>query len=266
MDIDIAVTVLRVAATVLTATALLCWARVGPGPLCAGLSALLVVMIAHLDGRWMMSLDASVESWAAAHRSSGLRAVASWVFDAMANPIVFVTVMVICSAVITRRARSLVPASTLVAAVVLTAVIETALKATVGRVAPTVAGLQDPEELRIYGPILRFVHSFPSGHVAGTAVFIGLVSVMLGSGRSFAVKARLWTLATVGVGFVGLLAVYVRAHTLTDVLGGMTLGAAMVALGTVVLFRRLAVRPGPYPSYGLRRPASGAAELAPATS
>lgn len=39
----------------------------------------------------------------------------------------------------------------------------------------------------------------------------------------------------VGVVFVAFLAMYSRAHLVTDVIGGMVLGGALVALGTAVL-------------------------------
>jgi len=75
----------------------------------------------------------------------------------------------------------------------------------------------------------------PSGHVTGATTLLGTIAVCLGARRSRAVKAALAAVVAAGVGFVAFLALYSQAHIFGDVLGGMVLGAALVALGNAAL-------------------------------
>jgi undecaprenyl-diphosphatase len=102
------------------------------------------------------------------------------------------------------------------------AAVEATLKSVIGRTATS-------------GPLLHYPHTFPSGHVTGTAALLGMIAVCLGTGRSRAVKTALAVLVTCAVLFVAYLALYIGAHTFTDVIGGMLLGGAIVAAGSAVL-------------------------------
>jgi len=230
-------------ATVLTGAALLFWARVGVGMLAAGLSITLAGLALSVNSAWLTALDTAVEVWLLEHRSPGLRSVVADIFRLIGHPVLFAAAVLACGSVLARRARSMIPLLVLVGAVATGVVLEHLLKATVGRTAATVAGMQDPAMQKYSKVVISFLHSFPSGHVTGTVAFLGLIAVCAGSGRSVLAQAKLAGEAAAGVGFVALLALYSRAHTLTDVVGGLVLGGAIVAVGAVVLGRMLPTGP-----------------------
>ena len=96
------------------------------------------------------------------------------------------------------------------------------------RTATTVATVQNM-------PPLSYQHSFPSGHVTGTAALLGTIAVCVGIGRSHAAKAILTVLVVGAVLTVAFLALYSHAHTFSDVIGGMFLGGACVSMCAAVL-------------------------------
>lgn len=211
IDIYGMVTALRAVAAVLTAVTLLCWAQVGPGLLAVGLFAVTAGMFVKVDGASAVSLDAAVEAWLERHRSPGLVADASALHAALGDPAPVAIFAGMCGLVLSLRARSAMPAVVLMAAPGIGVLLEQAIKA------------------------LHAGHSFPSGHAMGATTLLGLIAVCLGTRQSPAVKAMLVIPVSVGVAFVSGLAMYCGAHTLTDVLGGMVLGAAIVASGAAVL-------------------------------
>ncbi len=241
-------TALRIVATVLTGAALLFWARVGSAMLSAGLSILLAALALFVSSAWLTALDTSVELWLSAHRSRSVLIELSTVYRFIGQPVYFAAAVLGCAVILARRARSVIPAAVLVGAVGVGVVVEEALKMTVGRSAEAVAGFQDPSKQLSPGAKLMFLHSFPSGHVTAFAVLLGLVAVGLVAGRSLAVRIQVSAVAAAAVGWVGFMAVYVRAHTLTDVIGGLLLGGAVVALGAAVLGRMLPADPVPRPA------------------
>jgi undecaprenyl-diphosphatase len=135
---------------------------------------------------------------------------------------------VISGTLLAVQARSAIRAVFVVGAVGVGEVAEQILKAVVERTPATLAELHD-------GPVLSYAHSFPSGHVTGSATLFGAIAVCLGIGRSRLVKAALALFVAAGVFFVAFLALYSRAHIFTDTIGGMVLGGALVALGAAVV-------------------------------
>ncbi len=182
----------------------------------------------------MTRLDTSVELLVRPRRSPGAVAASVDLFSVLGEPAYFAAAVLFCGTVLALRERSAVPVGVLVAAVGAGVVLESILKAAVGRTTDSVAALQGPRPSS--GPVvISYLHSFPSGHVTGTAAFLGMLAVFLGMGRRPEVKARLAALITAAVVLLGLLAVYCRAHTASDVLGGMVLGGAIVAVSAAVL-------------------------------
>ncbi len=87
-------------------------------------------------------------------------------------------------------------------------------------------------------------YAFPSGHVMGTLVFSGVVLYLLwvfAVGRGWQLAAAVGCgLLTFGVAYSRL---YVNAHWLTDVLGGMTGGIAATTLALLFMDAQLADEP-----------------------
>jgi undecaprenyl-diphosphatase len=237
--------------------------------LCVGLSLIMAVLVVQLDSGWMAALDTSVDRWVAPYRSVQPLVLSGHVYRVLGQPVYFAAAVALGAVIISVRRRSLVPASVLVATVGLGVVLENSLKSAISRSATAVAGLQGgspTQPKRPPGVPLYFLQSFPSGHVTATVVLFGLVAVCLGAGRDRAAKAKLWSSAAGGVGVIAILAVYTRAHTITDVIGGAVLGAIFVTVGAAVLIRLMPVdRPVPVSSHRPLR-TSQAAELARTTS
>jgi len=82
-----------------------------------------------------------------------------------------------------------------------------------------------------------FGASYPSGHAAYSVAMIACATILVRAGVGWAVRSAVLTIALVLVAFVALSRVYLRAHYLTDVLGGVALGLAVWAIvGIVAVF------------------------------
>ena len=83
----------------------------------------------------------------------------------------------------------------------------------------------------------RSAPPIPSGHALYAVALIACATVLVRAGVGWAVRSAALTVAVVLVALVALSRVYLRAHYLTDVLGGVALGLAIWALvGIVALF------------------------------
>jgi len=118
------------------------------------------------------------------------------------------------------RRRRLPEAAALLTGAILTFVAVSVAKAAAGRARPS-------------GSLIGTIHSasYPSGHAAYSVAFVAVAVAVSPALPRLAARISL-----VGVGvalavFVGLSRVYLRAHYLTDVLGGWGLAAALFALG-----------------------------------
>lgn len=220
IDIDIAVTLLRGAAGVLAVAALVCLARVGPGWLAGGFSVALSGLAVKINGATLIRLDTSAQRWLAANLPHHWKADAQAIYGYLGQPVHFAVVVVFCSTVLALHARSSRRGALVIAVVGTGVLVEETLKAAIGRAA---------------GPLADYSHGFPSGHVTVWAAFLGMVAVCLGVGRSTATRAVLAAVAITGVLTVAFLALYSGAHIVTDTLGGMILGGALVALGAAIV-------------------------------
>jgi membrane protein DedA with SNARE-associated domain/membrane-associated phospholipid phosphatase len=78
--------------------------------------------------------------------------------------------------------------------------------------------------------------AYPSGHTAYSVTLVACATVLVRAGMGWAVRFAAVTVAIGVVLAVGLTRVYLRAHHLTDVLGGAALGVAIWSLvGTLAL-------------------------------
>lgn len=187
------------------------------------LTALTGLTIGIQTHGWVTRLDASTTSWFIEHRSVRFDAAASVIAD-LGSPAATAAAGLICGAVLSCRARSVIPAVVVIGTVAAAALAETALKAVIGRP-------RTPAELQL--PIATD-HSFPSGHVTGTAALLGIIAVCVGAGRSRTVRAWLAGSVVAGVLVVAVSRLYLGAHWLTDVAGGAVLAGLFVTIGAAV--------------------------------
>lgn len=185
----------------------------------------------HTHG-WVTGLDAVTTSWFVAHRSAGFDVAASAITD-LGSPAATAITGLICAALLSWRARSVIPGVVVIGTVAAAALANIALKAVVGR-PRSPAELQLPPDAD---------HSFPSGHVLGTAALLGMIAVCVGVGRSRTVRAWLAGSVVAGVLVVGVTRLYLGAHWLTDVIAGAVLAGVFVTLGAAV-FGALHARSG----------------------
>ena len=188
------------------------------------LFAVLAILASQVNADWLTAPDDVVERWLNAHRSARLRVDAVGAFSYLGRPLHVATAGVVAGVLLGWRSRSVLPLALVTGGVGLGVVLEQTFKAIIGRSDATLAALHD-------GSLTAYAHSFPSGHVTGATTLLGMIAVCAGAGRSAAVKATLAALVVTGVLCVAFLALYSRAHIFSDVLGGMALGGAIVALG-----------------------------------
>ncbi|MFA5890279.1 MAG: phosphatase PAP2 family protein [Actinomycetota bacterium] len=101
-------------------------------------------------------------------------------------------------------------------------VLEVVIKTAVGRPRPPVAHL-----------IGARGWSFPSGHALRATVLFGVFAVLAGRlWPGWRARVRLWAVAALLVLLVGASRMILGVHYLTDVLGGIALGAAWLAITT----------------------------------
>ncbi len=186
--------------------------------LSAGLFSALGAMAVGINAEWLSALDVSVEGWFEAHRSRRGRVEARGIFRFVGEPVYVAGAAAVSGTLLSWGRRSAVPAVLVVGGVGFGVVLEQVLKVVVARTSTP-----------------SFEHSFPSGHVMGSVVLLGMVAVCFGIGRSRAVLVALAVLVVAGVLFVAFITLYVPFHTFTDVIGGLFLGGAIVSLGAAVL-------------------------------
>lgn len=150
----------------------------------------------------------------------GLRSAAGVVARLGARE-VLVPLALAAGAVLSRRRRSLVPLALIVGAYLLVAGVASATK----------AGLARPQPLPLPGVPGR---AFPSGHAAQATVVFGALALMAGGAR----WVRVLVAGVVGAVSVALL--WRQAHWLTDMVGGVVLGAACLATVDAALRRERA--------------------------
>jgi undecaprenyl-diphosphatase len=189
------------------------------------LTALTGLTIGVQTHGWVTGLDAASAAWLAAHRSAEFD-LAAWLIIDIGSPAKIAATGLICGALLSRRARSVIPGVVVIGTVAGAVLVETALKAVV--VQPLT-----PTTLSFYPHAVA--HSFPSGHVTGTAALLGIIAVCAGIGRRRATRAFLGGLVVAAVLAVAVTRMYIGAHWLTDAIGGAVLAALFVTLGATVI-------------------------------
>lgn len=170
----------------------------------------------------MQTLDTSVADWFDSRRTRRREQRADGIFGYLGRPVHVLIPAVVIGGLLSARRRSLMPVALVTGGVGVGVAIEGTLKAIIGRTATS-------------PPLVDYPHSYPSGHVTGTSALVGMIALGLGAGSSRAVQRTLAALTLLVVVFVAYLALYTGAHTFTDVVGGMFLGGAIVALGAAAM-------------------------------
>ena len=225
--------VLVCAAAILIAAASYFRGRLGYVLLAAGLFAVLGAGAAAINTDALSSLDTSVADWFDAHRTRRRDVEAMGIFAYLGRPVHVLSVALVVGALLSARARSAKPVILVTGGVAVGVAVEQTFKALIGRTATT-------------QPLVEYPHSYPSGHVTGCAALIGMIALCAGVGRGRATKTVLAVLVAASVLFVAWLALYTGAHTFTDVIGGMALGGAILALGAAALTGSTPAASGPH--------------------
>lgn len=168
-------------------------------------------------------LDTMVDDLVAQLRASaepalpGLRGAAGLVARLGARE-VLIPLALAAGGVLSWRRRSLMPLALIVASYLLVA----------GVVSATKARLARPQPLPLPGVPGR---AYPSGHAAQAVVVFGALGMLARDGR------RAFTAVAVAVGAVCVALLWRQAHWVTDMAGGVVLGAACLATVDAVLRR-----------------------------
>jgi membrane protein DedA with SNARE-associated domain/membrane-associated phospholipid phosphatase len=98
------------------------------------------------------------------------------------------------------------------------------------------AGFHLPRPAPLYEGLSSF--AFPSGHAAMSVVIYGFLGVLIGRGISPRSRVALASTALLLVSLIAFSRLYLGAHWLSDVLGGLAFGTAWVALLAIAYLRR----------------------------
>jgi undecaprenyl-diphosphatase len=192
-----------------------------------GLLAALLAVASVISTEWIERLDLSVAEHFGAHKSRKTTMIADSIFGYIGRPEGVGITAAAVGTLLSIRARSAFPVILVMGAVAASVTIEHVLKATLGRAVH--ASLEHSSLL------LDYIHSYPSGHVAGSTALLGTIAVVLGRGVRRKTKRMLAGAVVVCVLSVAIMALYVHAHLFSDVVGGMFLGAGVVALAAALL-------------------------------
>ncbi|GCE40870.1 membrane-associated phospholipid phosphatase [Rhodococcus wratislaviensis] len=188
---------------------------------CAGLAAAFAALAYQVKaGGWLTGADPAVLGWFTGHRSDWVTAPAIAVTDA-GGPVGTIIAAVVIGAVLSRRARSPIPALILIGTVGAAALASTVTKSIVGRTRPPI----------VSQVLLETDHSFPSGHATGAMALFTMAAVMFGYALPPTRRALLLVLAAAVTVVVSVTRLYLGEHWLTDVVGGVLLGGLAAVIG-----------------------------------
>ncbi len=189
-----------------------------------GLAAAFVALAYQVKaGDWLTSADPAVLGWFTEHRSDWVTGPAIAVTDA-GGPAGTIVLAVVIGAVLSRRARSPIPALILIGTVGAAALASTVTKSVVGRSRPPIASQV----------LLETDHSFPSGHATGAMALFMTAALMLGYAWSPTRRTLLLVTVAAVAAVVSVTRLYLGEHWLSDVIGGMLLGGLAAVIGGAI--------------------------------
>jgi undecaprenyl-diphosphatase len=215
--------VLKPAATVADFTARFTQNRVTPGNLGLELTTLLALALVGAFSFFLLGdivLQAGeprIDRWAAdlaeRLRMDQLVSVAKVVTEIGSSPVT--AALALATAIFAAVRRRPIEAVSLVVGWLLVFAAVHVTKAAYDRARPT-GGLVD-----------TFNQAYPSGHAAYAVTLVACATVLVRAGVGWAVRVAAVTVAVILVAVVAITRVYLRAHFLTDVLGGIALAVAI---------------------------------------
>jgi len=245
--------------------------RTGTAVLAAGLLVAFttVTIGVRTCSGWITGIDVGVESWISRHRSDGLD-IAALVAARICGPAFMTVIGLVAGALLSWRARSVIPGIVVVSTLGAASLANVAIKAIVKRPGPVRQEQRSVQLTQVWRQnhlksfnVLPEWHlpsqhyAFPSGHVVSSAAILGIVAVCLGMGRSRTVRFWLTGSAVAGALFVACTRVSVGVHWFTDGIGGAMLAGIFVILGASVLAFLSNADPGKRKRYrgrkGIRR-------------
>lgn len=102
--------------------------------------------------------------------------------------------------------------------------------------------LQRSRPVDLYAGASQF--SFPSGHATMSVVVFGFIAILLAHGTTQHMRRKIIGSALSLILLIGFSRIYLGAHWLSDVVAGLSFGAAWIALLSIAYFR---VAPEPLP-------------------
>jgi undecaprenyl-diphosphatase len=176
------------------------------------------------------ALDRAVLGWMVEHRHGGLTTAATLITNA-GSPVAMVLLAALAALILWWR-RSWRTGIVVVVTLACATGVSTLTKALVGAQRPP----------RVTQLLLEVDHSYPSGHVTGTLALAGIIAVVIGRGRSLAIRTALAVGVVAVTLLVALTRLYLGVHWLSDVVGGCLLGGAAVLVGAAALRRVTSAR------------------------
>ena len=190
--------------------------------------AAFVVLTVALARGHLLGLDQHVADWSDAHRPAVLYWPARVLNYLGQGGQVLMPVAIVLAGLATWRRRSIRPLLVFVAAFVLTYLTIGPLKVWFSRAAPR-STLADRVDLFNHLPAGEYGLGYPSGHVANTLVWFGVIAVLAGLLVTLSPRARV-ALRVLPPVIVFCTTTYLAFHWLTDSVAGLFLGLVLTRL------------------------------------
>ena len=187
-----AITFLAVAAATLLIGAAFSDGRRALALLAGGLFTALVLVGAISGTAWAEGIDAAVSNQIGDHKSHHTTVVTDAIFKFIGDPMGVAIAAAVFGGLLSWRVRSVGPVILVMGAVAAAVAVEHTLKALVGRSLP-------PDAPADWSVLADYSHTYPSGHVAGSAALLGTIAVIGSAGRALSAKATLAVLVVTTV-------------------------------------------------------------------